>query len=102
MRISTLSAIEKARPRSMRKAGIGRKKTARIAMMPTAKPISRVLLRSAFTGPAATAPAIAIAAPSSSAGAKMPFQPCAGMMRSGVAGNLPRLISIDDERSRSR
>ena len=41
IRISTESAIEKASPMSMRKAGIGRKKIDRIATMPMAKPTSR-------------------------------------------------------------
>ena len=41
IRISTDSAIEKARPMSIRKDGIGRKKIDRIATMPMAKPMSR-------------------------------------------------------------
>jgi hypothetical protein len=50
MRISTDTAIENARPRSIRKAGIGRKKIDRMATMPIAKPMSRPLLRSACAG----------------------------------------------------
>ena len=41
IRISTDRAMEKARPKSIRKAGIGRKKMHRIAMMPKAKKTSR-------------------------------------------------------------
>src|SRR3569832_904583 len=41
IRISTESAIEKARPISMRKAGIGRNSTARIKTKPSAKKTSR-------------------------------------------------------------
>ena len=64
IRISTESAIEKARPRSIRTDGIGRKKTQRIAMMPMAKPTSRELLRSTGFEPSANAfAAAAIAHP---------------------------------------
>ena len=44
IRISTESAIEKASPMSIRKAGIGRNSTARMMMMPMAKPTSRPFL----------------------------------------------------------
>ena len=44
IRISTDSAIEKARPMSMRKAGIGRNSTARMMTMPMAKKTSRPFL----------------------------------------------------------
>ena len=47
IRISTDRAMEKASPRSIMKAGIGRKKMHRIAMIPSAKPMSRLLF---FTG----------------------------------------------------
>src|SRR5581483_11257067 len=41
MRMRTENAIDSASPKSMRKVGIGMKRTARIAMMPPAKPTSR-------------------------------------------------------------
>ena len=41
IRISTESAIENASPMSIRSGGIGRKKTQRMRMMPSAKAISR-------------------------------------------------------------
>ena len=47
IRISTESAIEKARPMSMRKAGIGRNSTARMMTMPSAKKMSRPFLATA-------------------------------------------------------
>ena len=43
MRMRTESAIEKARPISTSMTGMGRKRTQRIATMPSAKPMSRVL-----------------------------------------------------------
>jgi hypothetical protein len=43
MRIKTENAIEKARPMSIRKGGIGRKRTQMMSIMPRAKPISRTL-----------------------------------------------------------
>src|SRR6478609_6773406 len=43
IRISTDSAIEKARPMSIRKGGIGRNSTQRMTTMPSAKPISLIL-----------------------------------------------------------
>ena len=46
IRISTDSAIEKARPTSIRKAGIGRNSTARMTTMPSAKKTSRPFLAS--------------------------------------------------------
>ena len=44
IRISTDSAIEKASPISIRKAGIGRNSTARMTTMPSAKKTSRPFL----------------------------------------------------------
>ena len=49
IRINTESAIEKARPMSIMKAGIGRKKMQRIEMMPRAKPMSRLLFALGWT-----------------------------------------------------
>jgi hypothetical protein len=43
IRISTASAIEKASPISIMKAGIGRNSTDRMTTMPSAKPTSRPL-----------------------------------------------------------
>ncbi len=60
IRISTESAIEKARPTSMRNAGIGRNSTVRMKTMPSAKKTSRPFLGS---GEAATVSLIAICAP---------------------------------------
>ena len=45
IRISTESAIEKARPMSIRKAGIGRNRTGRMMTMPSAKTTSRPRFR---------------------------------------------------------
>ncbi len=44
--MSTESAIENARPISIKNDGIGKKKIESIAMMPLANPMSRALLRS--------------------------------------------------------
>ena len=57
IRISTESAIEKARPMSIRKAGIGRNSTVRMKTMPIAKPTSRPFLA---TGSAVRVSAIAM------------------------------------------
>ena len=58
MRISTDSAMDSASPRSIRKAGIGRKKTTRMPTMPAANAMSRALPRGAFAVPIEAAAAM--------------------------------------------
>ena len=47
MRMRTEKAIDSARPKSIRKGGMGTKRIARMARMPVAKPTSRIEWRSA-------------------------------------------------------
>ena len=83
IRISTESAIENARPMSMRNAGIGRNSTVRMKTMPTAKPTSLALARSTALTPANGQNRSPMAAPASSA----------PVARSGGAGKPPDAFS---------